>query len=231
MTKENAMDTMEAIIAPLRSLDWEDTDAVEAAAVKALAMLTVHRRILRDILLALPQRPDLMALCEHYDILDKIVLHDDPSGVRVRLHVFLPGYFDRPHNHRWSYASTILRGRYRHYLFGDAELDESAGPASLRALMVRDEPPGSIYALHHTMVHAVVAEPHTVSLVIRGPAVKDRFLVMDRETGRSWWQYGASQEPASDAEQKRMSARRLAELTGRLQDWDLFSSSKPAISP
>lgn len=216
------MNMMETVIAPLRSLDWEDADAVEAAAVKAFAMLTAHQRALRGILLALPERPELLGLCEHYDILDKIVLHDDPSGVRVRLHVFQAGYFDRPHNHRWSYASMILRGQYRHYLFGDAELDESVDPASLKALMVRDEQPGSAYALHHTMVHAVVAEPHTVSLVIRGPAVKNRFLVMDRTTGQSWWQYGASQEPAYEAEHKRMSAGRLAELTGRLRDWDLF---------
>jgi hypothetical protein len=213
---------METIIEPLRSLDWEDTDAVEAATVKALAMLTSQPRMLRDLLLDLPERPDLLGLCEHYDILDKIVLHDDPSGVRVRLHVFLPGYFDRPHNHRWSYASTILRGQYRHYLFGDADLDETIDPTSLKALMVRDEQPGSTYALHHTMVHAVVAEPYTVSLVIRGPAVKDRFLVMDRKTGQSWWQYGANQEPAYDAEQKRMSVERLAELTTSLREWDLF---------
>ncbi len=213
---------METIIEPLRSLDWEDTDAVEAATVKALAMLTSQRRMLRGILLDLPERPDLLGLCEHYDILDKIVLHDDPSGVRVRLHVFLPGYFDRPHNHRWSYASTILRGQYRHYLYGGADLDETVDPASLKALMVRDEQPGSTYALHHTMVHAVVAEPYTVSLVIRGPAVKDRFLVMDRKTGQSWWQYGASQEPAYDAEQKRMTVERLAELTNSLREWDLF---------
>ena len=213
---------IETIIEPLRSLDWEETDAVGAATVKALAMLTSQQRMLRDILLDLPERPDLLDLCEHYDILDKIVLHDDPSGVRVRLHVFLPGYFDRPHNHRWSYASAILRGQYRHYLFGDADLDESVDLASLKALMVRDERPGSTYALHHTMVHAVVAEPYTVSLVIRGPAVKDRFLVMDRKTGQSWWQYGASQEPAYDAEQKRMSVERLAELTNSLREWDLF---------
>jgi hypothetical protein len=213
---------METIVEALRSLDWEDTDAVEAATVKALAMLTSQQRMLRDILVDLPERPDLLGLCEHYDILDKIVLHDDPSGVRVRLHVFLPGYFDRPHNHRWSYASTILRGQYRHYLFGDADLDETIDPASLKALMVRDEQPGSTYALHHTMVHAVVAEPYTVSLVIRGPAVKDRFLVMDRMTGQSWWQYGASQEPDYDAEQKRMSVGRLAELTTSLREWDLF---------
>ena len=213
---------MEAIIEPLRSLDWEDIDAVEHAARKALSTLREDPQAIREALLALPERPALLKLCEHYDILDKIVLHDDASGARLRLHVFLPGYFDRPHNHRWSYASTILRGEYRHYLFGDAELDERVDPAALTSLMVRQEQVGNTYALHHTMVHAVVAEPFTVSLVLRGPAVKDRFLVMDRKTGESWWQYGASQETAQSAEQKRMSVERLAELTGWLQDWELF---------
>jgi hypothetical protein len=213
---------VEAIIEPLRSLDWEDIDAVEHAARKALSTLLEDPQAIREALLALPERPALLKLCEHYDILDKIVLHDDASGARLRLHVFLPGYFDRPHNHRWSYASTILRGEYRHYLFGDAELDERVDPAALTSLMVRQEQVGNTYALHHTMVHAVVAEPFTVSLVLRGPAVKDRFLVMDRRTGESWWQYGASQETAQSAEQKRMSVERLAELTGWLQDWELF---------
>jgi len=175
---------VEAIIEPLRSLDWEDIDAIEAASRKALDSLLENRGLIRKTLLALPEHPDLLNLCEHYDILDKVVLWDDLSGVRVRLHVFLPGYFDRPHNHRWSYASAILRGEYVHYLFGNAELDEKVNPGSLKPLMARHERIGDAYALHHTMVHAVVAEPHTVSLVIRGPAVKDRFLVMDRKTGR-----------------------------------------------
>jgi hypothetical protein len=213
---------VEAIVEPLRSLDWEDIDAVEDACRKALTTLLDDPRVIREALLALPERLSLLRLCEHYDILDKIVLHDDESGVRLRLHIFLPGYFDRPHNHRWSYASTILRGQYRHHLFGDAELDVRIDPASLKALIVRQEQVGNAYALHHTMVHAVVAEPYTVSLVIRGPAVKNRFLVMDRKTGESWWQYGANQESASSAEQKRMSVERLHELTGWLRDWDLF---------
>jgi hypothetical protein len=213
---------MESVIEPLRSLDWEDIDAVEHASRKALTTLLDDPAAIREALLALPERPNLLKLCEHYDILDKIVLHDDESGVRLRLHIFLPGYFDRPHNHRWSYASMILRGEYRHYLFGDAELDTEVDPASLRALQVRQEQVGNTYALHHAMVHAVVAEPFTVSLVLRGPAIKDRFLVMDRKTGESWWQYGASQESTYDAEQKRMSVERLAELTGWLRDWDLF---------
>lgn len=213
---------MESVIGPLRSLDWNDIDAVQAATRQALTALLDDRQPILELLRALPQRPDLLRLCEHYDILDKIVLHDDSSGVRLRLHVFAPGYFDRPHNHRWSYASQILRGGYRHYLFGDAELDDTIDPASLTPLMVRHEQPGSSYALHHAMVHAVVAEPCTVSLVLRGPAVKDRFLVMDRDTGQSWWQYGASQESEEAAERKRMSAGRLAELTSWLRDLTLF---------
>jgi hypothetical protein len=34
------------------------------------------------------------------------------------------------------------------------------------------------------------------SIVVRGPTVKDRFLVMDRHTSEAWWQYGAALESA-----------------------------------
>jgi hypothetical protein len=217
---------MEAIVEPLRVLDgpddWSDIDAVETETRKVLDALTGDRLVIRSALADLPSRPDLVALCEHYDILDKIVLWDDPTGFRVRLHIFLPGYFDRPHNHRWSYASTILRGQYRHYLFGNVQLHENTRPGNLDPVMVRQEQVGNAYALHHSMVHAVVAEPHTVSLVVRGPAVKDRFLVMDRKTGESWWQYGATQESAEEAAKKRMSMEWFRELRGLLNEWGVF---------
>jgi hypothetical protein len=213
---------VEDIIGPLRGLDWNDLDTVEHATRKALAQLADDPDLIRAVLLGLPDRPELLALCEHYDILDKIVLYQDDAGLRVRLHIFLPGYFDRPHNHRWSYASLILRGEYRHYLFGDVDVDAEPEPGSLAALQVRQEQVGDSYALDHRMVHAVVAEPYTVSLVIRGPAVNDRFLVMDRGTGERWWQYGAQQESATEAARKRMTRERLEELTGMLREWDLF---------
>jgi hypothetical protein len=217
---------MEAIVKPLRTLedadDWDDIDAVETNTSRVLDALTGERSVVRAVLTDMPRRPDLLALCEHYDILDKIVLWDDPTGFRVRLHIFLPGYFDRPHNHRWSYASTILRGQYRHYLFGNVELDENVQSRDLDAVMVRQEQVGDAYALHHSMVHAVVAEPHTVSLVVRGRAVKDRFLVMDRKTGESWWQYGAKQESTEDAAKKRMSVDYFREMRARLDDWGVF---------
>ncbi|MGH3846269.1 MAG: hypothetical protein ACRDS0_33350 [Pseudonocardiaceae bacterium] len=114
-----------------------------------------------------------------------------------------------------------MRGEYRHYLFGNPTLDETIDPDSLTALQVRQEYVGTVYALHHTMVHAVVAEPFTVSLVLRGPAIKDRFLVMDRKSGESWWQYGANQESSTSAAEKHMSLERLDNLTVSLHEWDI----------
>ncbi|MFQ6396635.1 hypothetical protein ACLMAJ_24620 [Nocardia sp. KC 131] len=217
------MDDMDRIAENLRWIDWGDIDDVERNCREALNELAAEPRIVRTRLEELPNRPELLDLCEHYDILDKIVLasEDDP-GVRVRLHVFLPGYFDRPHNHRWSYASKILRGHYRHYMFGNAELDEQVEPNKLPVLHVREEPVGTSYALHHSMVHAVVAEPFTVSLVIRGPAVKDRFLVMDRQTNEAWWQCGAKDESDAEAKKKQLSRARFAEVTGWMDEWGLF---------
>lgn len=209
---------MDALVRSFVSVDWTSLEEVEAATKTALVGMSSGSEVVRRALLAVPSRPELARLCEHYDILDKLVLFDDPDqGIRVRLHVFLPGYFDRPHNHRWSYTSLILSGRYRHALYGtDEGLDETTDSRKLRPVMVRDEHRGSLYTLHHSMVHAVTAEPYTVSLVIRGPAVKQRFLVMDRATGESWWQYGARQEDPAVAESKRMSADRLEEVTGLL---------------
>lgn len=214
---------MDRIAENLRWIDWNDIDDVEINCREALNELAAEPRIVRTRLDELPNQPKLLAMCEHYDILDKIVLHsDDDPGIRIRLHVFLPGYFDRPHNHRWSYASRLLRGQYRHYLFGNAEVDEQMDPNKLPVLQAREEPIGTSYALHHTMVHAVVAEPFTVSLVVRGPAVKDKFLVMDRHTGEAWWQFGAKDESAEEAERKRMTPERLQEVRGQLTEWELF---------
>jgi hypothetical protein len=89
---------------------------LRAASTTVLDMLTADRALLSELTDAVPNDPHLVGLCEHYDILDKIVLHDAPAGWRLRLHVFLDGYFDRPHNHRWTYTSRILSGSYAHPL-------------------------------------------------------------------------------------------------------------------
>lgn len=195
----------------LRTIDWSSPPHVAEIAGHALQTLS-ERQTLKKLIDATCRDQSLLGLCEHYDLLDKIVLHNDPSGFRLRLHIFLPGYYDRPHNHRWSYASLILHGRYRHDIYGtDSGLSEEIDPSRLTPLQSRYEGEGSSYALHDSMVHAVIAEPYTVTLIVRGPAVKERFLVMDRITNQAWWQFGAAAESQAALDEKRMS-------------WDYFQS-------
>lgn len=202
---------MREIVQQLCQLDWTDLTAVSEESQKVLSQLVEDSGVLNEALRAVADQPELASMCEHYDILDKVVLYNDPvSGVRVRLHIFLPGYFDRPHNHRWTYTSLILKGGYKHTLYGtDEDLDDTLDPRELEPVMVRREEQGTTYTLHHSMIHAITADPHTMSLVVRGPAVKDRFIVSDRVTGRSWWQYGHQKEDPKEAIAKRMTPERL----------------------
>ena len=189
-----------------RAIDWNDLTAVSAASDKLLTALDSDRTRLRELAEQALGNSQLLHLCEHYDILDKIVLHDDPSGWRPRLHVFPPGYFDRPHNHRWTYSSRILHGSYTHTLYGtdDQVGNGNIDVAALQPRMVRTESTGDFYTLHHTMIHSVTARPYTTSLIVRSPAIKDRFLVTDRTTGQAWWQHGAATESPDEAARKRM---------------------------
>ncbi|MFC0844673.1 hypothetical protein ACFH04_13285 [Streptomyces noboritoensis] len=209
---------------PLAHLDWNDTDAVQEASSPLLDHLAHDPERLGQLLAAVPDDPALSALAEHYDILDKVVLHHDPAGWRLRLHLFLPGYFDRPHNHRWTYSSRILTGSYRHTLYGlDHQLDDHIDVATLHPYMVRTETTGSAYTLHHAMIHAAVAEPHTVTLIVRGPAMKDRFVVTDRTTNTVWWQYGAANESPAEAQNKRMDTARFTDLHSTLTQLSLIT--------
>ena len=200
-------DTATDLFADVASLDWNNLTDVTAASNKLLTALNAHRGVLRELAEHAIGNPDLLPMCEHYDILNKIALHNDPTGWRLRMHIFLPGYFDRPHNHRWTYSSRILYGSYTHTLYGtDDQLcdRDDIDVAELQPCMVRTESAGDFYTLHHTMIHSAAAEPYTTSLIVRGPAVKDRFLVTDRVTGQAWWQYGAAMESRDDAARKRM---------------------------
>ncbi len=213
--------TLTPLLQTVSAVDWDDLAAITAAADKPLPTPDDDRPLLLALAADAAANPALVGLSEHYDILDKLVLHDDPTGWRLRLHLFLPGYFDRPHNHRWTYTSRILAGSYTHTLYGtDDQLGEHAtvDVAALRPRMVRTEQAGDSYTLHHSMIHAVTAEPYTTSLIVRGPAVKDRFLVTDRTTAQAWWQHGATTETPAETANKRMNANQVRAAIARLID-------------
>jgi hypothetical protein len=204
----------------LLSLNWHCLEEASKKAPLVLQGISQNRALFKDMILNIKKEDQLYSLCEHYDILDKLVIFSDvESGVRVRLHIFLPGYFDRPHMHRWNYVSLILRGEYQHYIYSNSlssrdgfELDK------LEITMSRKETEGSSYALHHSSIHSIVAQPFTVSLVVRGPSMKDRFLVADRQTKKVWWQYGAKDEKIEEKRMKRMSPERMDYLIDKLAE-------------
>ncbi len=127
----------------LGNINWDDTGSILGGCTPAFDAITPA--VLADLLETLQADPRLQAMCERYDFLDKLVLHDMPdAGVRIRLHLYRDGYYDRPHNHRWSFASRILRGQYGHRIFGtDDAFTEDTDPGALRPLCERTETPGS----------------------------------------------------------------------------------------
>lgn len=199
------------LLPALCGLDWDDLPAVaEACRTSFEALIDDRWAVLARLLRRLPDSPRLSEMCETYDFLDKLVVHDDARhGYRVRLHRFRPGHFDRPHHHRWSFGSMILTGAYRHVHYGSDDGFEDATSGSLRPLQVRTERAGDWYVLHHTAVHSVAATPGTLSLVLRGPAAKSRFRIIDTTGGSSFHVRGAQDESAEERAAKRMPPDRL----------------------
>lgn len=173
---------------------------------------------LKNLIQESSQNQKLFSYSEHYDILDKLVLFvSEDREIRLRLHIFADDYFDRPHNHRWSYSSYILSGGYKHTLFEPKHESKTISLQDLTPRMIRHEKQGDLYTLHHSQHHSVVAKPNTITLVFRGPSEKKKFQVMDRATGASWWQYGADFEKEEEKKEKRMTEDRFKYLLDKLR--------------
>ena len=207
-------------LASLTAIDWEQPGSILDGCAPLFDAIAHDPHLLPTMLDRVTGDAHLADMCERYDFLDKLVLHDlADGGVRVRLHLYRSGYFDRPHNHRWSFASNIVRGQYRHRIFGrDDHFDETTDPDALVPIHERIEWPGDHYTLHHTSVHTVQAEADTISLLVRGPAAKDRFLILDREAGGFFWVYGAADETPEQRAAKRMTQPQLGETIARVRD-------------
>lgn len=217
-------------LAALERIDWDTTGSIIRGCSPLFDAVAEDPTILRKLIASVADDPTLAGMCEGYDFLHKLVLRDAPHvGVRVRLHLYRPGFFDRPHNHRWSFASRILCGSYTHKIFGsDTQFDQETDPDTLRPIHERIEGPGSAYALHHSSVHTVQAQADTVSLLVRGPAAKRRFLILDASSRSPFWVYGAADETPEQRAQKRLSPSQLAGTIARVNE---LLTAPPVTTP
>mgnify|MGYP001325868884 CR=1 FL=1 len=214
------MKLLDEIEAEISAIDWKDIELAYTNASRALRKIGSDPHTLSELLMHASKDAELNELSEHYDILDKIVLGDfKGTGMRLRLHVFANGYFDRPHNHRWPYASTILSGSYLHRIFAASveKLEQGVEVSALPVCQAQQLKAGDSYALGTDVVHSITAAPGTISMILRGPSQSDRFLVMDRVSNMSWWQYGRANESPAQIASKRMRPESFARAIDRVK--------------
>ena len=171
----------------LGQIDWDDTTSILRGCTPVFDALSRHPTLLARLVADVAEDSHLADMCEGYDFMHKLVLYDAAEhSVRLRLHIYQAGFFDRPHNHRWSFASHILRGGYVHRIFGrDDQFGADTDPASLLPIHERREQPGSTYALHHTQrAHHVQAEADTISLLVQQGTVSQTAVPDPR---LCWW--------------------------------------------
>ena len=128
----------------LPAIDWQEFDAVASTTKSIVRRLAADRSLLAALVDNVPNRPDLLRQCEHHRLLDRLVIYDGlDRGFKIRLHLSTDDHLDRPHDHRFSFTTLILRGQYDHIWYEPKEVAEGV-PGPLRPLFATTERLGAV---------------------------------------------------------------------------------------
>ncbi|MBS0031788.1 hypothetical protein ACTJJ0_32650 [Chitinophaga sp. 22321] len=207
----------------LSGINWDDLQEVERSTTGILQELATHKSLLSQFIAAVETNNTLMELSEYDAVLIKLVLFDD-RGIRLRLHIFKDDAVDRAHNHRWTFAGKVLKGGYKHILYStEKELSTALRYTDLKPVVIRYEKAGDGYCLHHSFIHTLHAEADGVSLIIRGPSLKEKMIILDKDTGESWWQYGAANDlTAAHKKNAKITLEEYKEIVSFLREHNLM---------
>jgi predicted metal-dependent enzyme (double-stranded beta helix superfamily) len=161
----------ERIFEVCRGVDWRDVGQVSSEVLPMLGRLADEREGLRGLCGAVVDSPDLRSRCERDAVLSKLVLASSEDGFRLRLHAFHEGAPSRPHDHRWPFATVVIRGGYRHTLF---ETDPAGLPRPMFESWVGAQ---DGYVLLPGIIHDVTPRADSISLVLRGRPVREAMRV------------------------------------------------------
>jgi hypothetical protein len=225
MQRTTACDVLDGILRSATSIEWTDAGQAHPAISEMFDRILAEDELLATVVDRTIASRGSAGECESFPALDKLVLWQSADrSVRLRLHVFFPGYHDRPHNHRWSFASRILRGRYVHALYG---LEDGVWAAAERGIMptaryVSEERAGYGYFLDSSLVHSLHADTVTVTLLLRGPAVKDDYFSLEGAANSVRHGVGANQESAEDRLTKAMTEEGFSRVRTTLEQQGLL---------
>jgi hypothetical protein len=222
------------------AFDWTDLRAAGDDAAEVLAELSINIELLSALVRRTLDDDRLLSMCERHRPFDKIVIYNaDDRNFRIRLHIWRDTEFERAHQHRFSFASRMLQGQYRHILYRqvpaedvsvdplyarlhpDPEHPDGASrldPRELTPTLEYDMRTGDGYTLHHEAVHATMISAETVTLILRGPAEKDAAFVADVDGGGVYWRLGQRDEDPERTRAKQMGRDDLTRVIGELRD-------------
>jgi hypothetical protein len=224
-------------------LDWSYPEKARETALLVARRMAADRDALRRLVKNAAKDERLRGLAEKHHELNYIVLYDAlDRGLRLRLHRFMEGMEDIPHNHRFSFSSAILKGSYVHTIYealdagGDTEngvawtLDQPEGSHPgidlqdkknlvLRTLISGTQIAGSSYSMCHNTIHKVaMPDENAFSLFVRGPAMQECSLQFMTENNTFRWKFGRSQESQAVVSSRVMSDAEYDEFVDVLFD-------------
>lgn len=212
-------DPMISYLDAVPPIDWSDFEQASRTSKKLVRRLAGDQDLLRALIYEVEKNGRLQEMAEHHQLLDRIVIYDAlDRGFRIRIHVSTDEHHDRPHDHRFSFTSLILRGSYRHIWHSpEQEIDDDMNVSKIRPLFVTREAQGACYTLHHSVIHTTFTTPDTVSIFLRGPAEKQRSIITERKSGKVWWRYGEQDETSERRTTVRMTMDDYRRVRGRLE--------------
>ena len=163
------------------AINWSDFLAAGRQTREILHRVAADREYLRYLVEHVAETPALFEKCERHELDDKIVIYDAMAdrNFRIRFRLATAYQDERPHQHRFCFSTVILRGNYFQTLYTtDQSLDDGVDFDQIRPTICREEPMGSAFTIDHNVIHSTIAPPDTISLVLRGPAAKQRAIII-----------------------------------------------------
>lgn len=224
-------------------IDWTDFNEASRITRDLLQELVEDKESLRLLVDNIEHDKTLLDNCERHELLERLDIYDARDrGFQIRFNFTTPTHSVRPHDHRYSFSTYILRGSYKHIWFDPGQEiydhgrddianqylektnpDDESGIdfGEMKPLFVTTERRDAQYTIHHSCVHATITTPDSLSLIIKGPGEKNRSLIADRTNQTIWWRFGRTDESAERIARKKMPLDYYRGLRSKLAAWEI----------
>ena len=164
---------------PLSRVSWADPTSIVSLLPDALRIIADSRPTLSEYVLDSER-------VEKYPNFYKVVLREFATGVSMRLHFFPSPAVGSRHSHRWVFGSHVIAGRLIHNIYEEDTVYERREEGEEPLVMTRSEIPGGSYVLWPSNVHSIEVVEPSLTLVLRGPAVREQRFVHVPGVERGW---------------------------------------------